>query len=69
MVLPRLVRSRLHLAPGTQFVCEVRGGSVDLTPEHPIRRGREDVTDPATGLRATKAVETWLSWMAACRAR
>jgi AbrB family looped-hinge helix DNA binding protein len=55
VVLPRLVRSRLHLAPGTRLVCEVQGDSVVLTPEHPIRREREYVTDPATGLRVTKA--------------
>jgi len=56
VVLPRLVRSRLRLAPGTRFVCEVQGDSVVLTPEHPVRREREYVTDPATGLRVTKAV-------------
>jgi len=55
VVLPRLVRSRLHLTPGTRLVCEVRGDSVVLTPEVPIRREREYVTDPTTGLRVTKA--------------
>lgn len=55
VVLPRIVRSRLHLAPGTRFVCEVRGDSVVLTPEHPSRPTREHVIDPLTGLRVTKA--------------
>ena len=55
VVLPRLVRSRLHLAPGTRFFCEVQGDSVVLTPEHPVRHEREYVIDPLTGLRVTKA--------------
>jgi AbrB family looped-hinge helix DNA binding protein len=55
VVLPRLVRSRLHLAPGTRFLCEIRGDSVVLTPEHPVHPVREHVTDSLTGLRVTKA--------------
>lgn len=55
VVLPRLVRSRLHLAPGTRFLCEVRGDSVVLTPENPVHPEREHVIDPLTGLRVTKA--------------
>lgn len=57
VVLPRLVRSKLHLAPGTKFVCEIHGDSVILTPEHPRRFVREYVTDPQTGLRVTKAID------------
>jgi len=57
LVLPRLVRSKLHLAPGTRFLCEVQGDSVILTPEHPHRFVREYVTDPQTGLRVTKAFD------------
>ena len=57
VVLPRLVRSRLHLAAGTKFLCEVQGDSVLLTPEHSRRLVREYVTDPDTGLRVTKAIE------------
>ncbi len=57
VVLPRLVRSKLHLAPGTKLLCEVRGDSVILTPEHPRRQQREYLTDPLTGLRVTKAAE------------
>jgi len=55
VVLPRLVRSQLHLAPGTKFFCEIQGDSVVLTPEHPQRFVREYHTDPLTGLRVTKA--------------
>ena len=58
IVLPRLVRSRLHLAPGTRFLCEVQGDSIVLTPEHPIRHEREYVIDELTGLRVTKAAGT-----------
>lgn len=57
VVLPRLVRSKLHLAPGTKFRCEIQGDSVILTPEHPRRKTREHVIDPLTGLRVTKAFE------------
>jgi AbrB family looped-hinge helix DNA binding protein len=55
VVLPRLVRSALHLAPGTKFSCEILGDSVILTPEHPRRSAREYVIDPHTGLRVRKA--------------
>lgn len=57
VVLPRLVRSRLRLVPGTRFLCEVQGDSIVLTPEHPIRHEREYVIDVLTGLRVTKADE------------
>jgi bifunctional DNA-binding transcriptional regulator/antitoxin component of YhaV-PrlF toxin-antitoxin module len=55
VVLPRLVRSTLHLVPGTKFSCEILGESVVLTPEHPRRSVREYVTDEHTGLRVRKA--------------
>ena len=55
VVLPRLVRNRLRLAPGTRFLCEIQGDSVVLTPEHPVRHEREYVIDSLTGLRVTKA--------------
>jgi len=54
VVLPRLVRSQLHLAPGTKLLCEIQGDSVTLTPEHPIRPDREHVIDALTGLRVTR---------------
>ena len=54
VVLPRLVRSKLHLAPGTKLLCEIQGDSVILTPEHPIRPEREHVIDDLTGLRLTR---------------
>lgn len=55
VVLPRMVCTKLHLAPGTKLTCEIRGDSVVLTPEQPVSFVREYVTDPATGLRVTKA--------------
>jgi AbrB family looped-hinge helix DNA binding protein len=55
VVLPRLVRTKLHLAPGTKLLCEIQGDSVVLTPEHPHRFTREYVSDLDTGLRVTKA--------------
>lgn len=55
VVLPKLVRSKLHLAPGTRLLCEIHGDSIVLTPEHPRCKTREYVTDPLTGLRVTKA--------------
>jgi AbrB family looped-hinge helix DNA binding protein len=58
VVLPRLLRSRLHLAPGTKFTCDIQGDSIILTPEHPRNVVREYVTDPDTGLRVRKAPES-----------
>ena len=55
VVLPRLLRSQLHLTPGTKLLCGIQGDSVILTPEHPHRFVREYVTDPDIGLRVTKA--------------
>ncbi len=57
VVLPRQVRSILHLSPGMKLICEVQGDSVVLTPEHPQRQAREYVTDQLTGLRVRKAVD------------
>jgi AbrB family looped-hinge helix DNA binding protein len=54
VVLPRLVRSKLHLAPGTKFHCSIQGDSVVLTPEQPLRGASEHVIDARTGLRVTK---------------
>jgi AbrB family looped-hinge helix DNA binding protein len=55
VVLPRLVRSKLHLFPGTKLVCEIQGDSVILTPERPRLFIKEYIIDPQTGLRVTKA--------------
>lgn len=55
MVLPRIVRSKLHLTPGTKFRCDISGDSVILTPEKASHIAKEYVTDPTTGLRVTKA--------------
>lgn len=58
VVLPRLVRSKLHLAPGTKFSCEIQGDSIILTPEHPRRQAREYVIDADTGLRVRKSPDS-----------
>ena len=55
VVLPRIVRTKLHLTPGTKFRCVVSGNSVILTPEHPVLSKKQYVTDSKTGLRVTKA--------------
>ena len=55
VVLPRLIRSQLHLTPGTKLRCVVQGDSILLTPEHPKQLVREHVIDSKTGLRVAKA--------------
>jgi AbrB family looped-hinge helix DNA binding protein len=55
VVLPRLIRSALHLAPGTRMNCEIQGDSIILTPESSAKVVREYVTDPVTGLTVRKA--------------
>jgi AbrB family looped-hinge helix DNA binding protein len=55
VVLPRLIRSTLGLAPGTELRCEVKGDSVILTPQGVRKKRREHVTDPVSGLRVTKS--------------
>jgi AbrB family looped-hinge helix DNA binding protein len=53
VVLPRLVRTQLRLAPGSKLMCEIRGDSVILTPQS-TRGSKEYVTDPVSGLRVSK---------------
>lgn len=55
VVLPRLIRTQLRLAPGSRLRCEVHGDSVVLTPEQPQKFVRKHVIDPDTGLRVSKA--------------
>ena len=55
IVLPKKVRSRLHLRPGATLICEVQGGSIVLTPEATAIERPKLVTDPKTGLRITKS--------------
>ena len=55
VVLPKPVRTRLQLRPGSKFSCRVDGDSIILTPES---RGRERprlIVDPATGLKITES--------------
>jgi AbrB family looped-hinge helix DNA binding protein len=55
IVLPKQLRSRLHLHPGATFRCKVQDGSIVLTPENPVAGRPRLVTDPRTGLRITKS--------------
>lgn len=57
VILPKLVRSKLRMAPGAKLLCEIMGESVMLTPEHSRPHTREYVPDPLTGLRVTKHAE------------
>jgi AbrB family looped-hinge helix DNA binding protein len=55
IVLPKLVRTRLHWRPGTKFVCKVEGDSLVLTPENPVTGRPKLVIDAKSGLRITKS--------------
>jgi AbrB family looped-hinge helix DNA binding protein len=55
VVLPKQVRSRLHLRPGVMLVCKVQGDSIVLTPEHSAKERPRTITDPRSGLRITKS--------------
>jgi len=57
VVLPRLVRSKLGLSPGTKFLCKVEGESVILIPDGPCRKIQKHSIDPLTGLRVRKAAK------------
>ncbi|MBE7540494.1 MAG: AbrB/MazE/SpoVT family DNA-binding domain-containing protein [Opitutaceae bacterium] len=57
IVLPKKVRSRLHLRPGATLLCTVKGGSIVLTPESAALERPKFVTEPKTGLRITKSPE------------
>jgi AbrB family looped-hinge helix DNA binding protein len=57
VVLPRLIRNKLHLTQGTRLICTIKENSVMLTPERPVAGAREYTTDPITGLRVRKGVE------------
>lgn len=55
IVLPKQVRARLQLRPDARLVCEVKGGSILLTPESPTVGRSKRVVDGATGLRITRS--------------
>lgn len=55
IVLPKQARTRLHLRPGTRLVCEVKDGSIILTPQHPVAEPPKAITDAKTGLRITQS--------------
>ena len=54
VVLPRLVRAKLNLAPGAKLNCEVQGDSIVLKAQSPISRAHETIVDEISGLRVTK---------------
>jgi len=55
IALPKRVRTRLQLRPGTRFICKVESDSIILTLEPRSRERPKLILDPATGLRITKS--------------
>jgi len=55
VVLPKQVRMRLRLQPGTKFCCKVEGGPIVLTPQRGNRERPELIADAKTGLRITRS--------------
>jgi AbrB family looped-hinge helix DNA binding protein len=55
VVLPKQARTRLQLRAGVKLVCRVQGGSIVLTPEHPVTQPPKLVSDTASGLRITRS--------------
>jgi AbrB family looped-hinge helix DNA binding protein len=55
LVLPKQARLRLQLRPGTKFVCKIEGGSIVLTPEHPVSERPRLITDAKSGLRISRS--------------
>ena len=53
--MPRQARLELRLRPGIKLVCEIKGGSLVLTPEHPAAELPRLVQDPKSGLCITKS--------------
>ena len=54
VVLPRLARTRLNLSAGATLNCEVRDGTIILTPQSSETRRGESVIDEISGLRVAK---------------
>lgn len=57
VVLPRLARSRLGLAPGTKFDCEIAGEGILLKPRMPKSSAPVHVKDKISGLRVAKGTK------------
>jgi AbrB family looped-hinge helix DNA binding protein len=57
VVLPRLARSRLGLAPGTKFDCEIAGEGILLKPRMPKPSAPIHVKDKISGLRVAKGTK------------
>jgi AbrB family looped-hinge helix DNA binding protein len=58
IVLPRSIRQKLALRPGTKFSSRVVNGTVVLTPRTPSAGRPRLVRDAATGLTVTQGAET-----------
>ena len=54
VVLPRLLRTKLQLVPGSKLHCRIQGDSIILKAQAPKRTIPEFVTDEVTGLRVKK---------------
>lgn len=50
MVLPNIIRKRLHILPGDELEVELDGGRIVMTPVSPVRGKAEIVIDPVSGL-------------------
>jgi AbrB family looped-hinge helix DNA binding protein len=57
VVLPRLARSRLGLAPGIKFDCEIAGEGILLKPRMPKPSAPVHVKDKISGLRVAKGTK------------
>jgi AbrB family looped-hinge helix DNA binding protein len=57
IVLPRDIRQRLALRPGTKFSSRVANGSIVLTPKMPLLGRPRLVRDSITGLTVTQGPE------------
>lgn len=57
VVLPRLARSRLGLAPGTKFDCEIAGEGILLKPRTTKPAAPVHVKDKISGLRVAKGTK------------
>jgi AbrB family looped-hinge helix DNA binding protein len=55
VVLPKQARLRLRLRPGAKLMCEVKGDSLVLTPEHAAAELPRQIQDPKSGLRITQS--------------
>lgn len=50
VVLPNVIRKRLHIRPGDELEIELEDGRLIMTPVSPMRPAAKIVLDPITGL-------------------